>query len=151
MTTQEAKSKIMAFCAYQERSRREVESKLHQYNIPIQQVNEIIDFLIDENFLNQERYAKSFCSGKFRLKKWGKRKIKFALIEKGISEGFIQKGLLEIKDSDYVQTLREIVEKKRDHYPGKKPDQKNKIARFLTQRGYESDLIWQILNEKPKS
>jgi len=152
MTNQEAKSKIMAFCAYQERSPREVEFKLQQYNLPSPQIIEIIDFLINENFLNEERFAKSFCRGKFRLKKWGKRKIKYGLIEKGINEELIQKGLQEIDPGEYIQTVREIVETKRDQYPGKNSrDLNNKIARFLSQKGYETDLIWQILNEKRKT
>src|SRR4051812_20096141 len=96
---EEAFSKIFRYCAYQERSHREVKIKLFEYGLPSSQVEEIISHLITEGFLNEERYAKAFAGGKFRIMKWGKLKIQKELESSGVSSRNIARGLAEIISS----------------------------------------------------
>jgi len=147
-TQPQAFVKIASFCAYQERTQQEVRIKLYEYGIKTDEVEELIVKLISENFLNEERFAKAFAGGKFRIKKWGKNKIKRELEMRGLSKFCIQSGLAEIEYKDYISTLSEIIKKKEEEITFKNPLQKKyKIATYLISRGYESDLVWERLNE----
>jgi len=147
-TASEALVKIFRYCAYQERSHREVKTKLFEYGLPSTEVEEIMSHLITEGFLNEERYAKAFAGGKFRIMKWGKLKIKRELESYGVSPRNIARGLAEINSSEYSQTLLRLVKKKlnqiKDDSIHKK---KNKAARFVIGKGYESELVWEIVND----
>ena len=102
----------------------------------------------DENFLNEERFAKTFAGGKFRLKKWGKLKIRQELKLRGVSETNIGKALREIEEADYKQTLHELLEKKNSLDKSANPlEQKQKLVRFALSKGYEQDLIWNEVND----
>ncbi len=90
-----AKQKIAHYCAYQERCQQEVRSKLYQYGLYKNQVEETLAWLITEGYLNEERFAKTFAGGKFRVKKWGKLKIEQALKQKQLSSYCIRKGMAE--------------------------------------------------------
>src|SRR6266487_2138747 len=109
--SQEALHKIFRYCAYQERSHREVKTKLFEYGLPSAKVDEIISYLITEGFLNEERYAKAFAGGKFRIMKWGKLKIQRELESSGVSPRNIARGLSEINASDYSKTMLSLVRK----------------------------------------
>ena len=147
-TQPQAFVKIASFCAYQERTQQEVRIKLYEYGIKTDEVEELIIKLISENFLNEERFAKAFAGGKFRIKKWGKNKIKRELEMRGLSKFCIQSGLAEIEYKDYMRTISEIITKKEEEIKFKNPLQKKyKIATYLISRGYESDLVWESLNE----
>src|SRR4051812_29253291 len=98
--TQEALNKIFRYCAYQERSHNEVKNKLFEYGLRSAQVEEILSHLITEGFLNEERYAKAFAGGKFRVMKWGRLKIQRELESSGVSSRNIASGLAEITTSD---------------------------------------------------
>ena len=104
LTPAQALPKIQKYCAYQERSHKEVRNKLFEYNLWPTEVEEMISRLISDNFLNEERFAKAYAGGKFRMKKWGKLKIINELNRLGLTERCINKGLKEIDSSDYHKT-----------------------------------------------
>ena len=105
-------TKCQKYCSYQERSIFEVKTKLHEWKSQPKIADKIIIQLIDDNYLNEERFAKSFSVGKFRNKRWGKNKIIYELRKKQIPDLVIQIGLAEINDDEYFQTLKEIISKK---------------------------------------
>src|SRR5436190_3987476 len=110
ITPVEARSKIQKYCAYQERCHGEVRSKLYSYGLRDDEVEDLLTAMITEGFLNEDRYARSFAGGKFRMKKWGRLKIINELESKGISKNCIRSGLHEIAEDDYLQTLRSLLE-----------------------------------------
>jgi regulatory protein len=147
-TTTQAFVKIAAFCAYQERTQQEVRSKLYEYGIKTDEVEVIIVKLIEENFLNEERFAKAFAGGKFRIKKWGRNRIIRELEMRNLSPYCIRSGLKEIDEEDYITTIKSIIEKKQSESNLKNAYQKSfKVATYLISRGFESDLVWDILRE----
>lgn len=144
--TKNIKQKIASYCAYQERTQAQVREKLYELNCVDDEAEELIVWLIQENFLNEERFAKSYAGGKFRIKKWGRLKIKNGLKQHGLSEYCIKSGMKEIEADDYDRLIGDLVEKKwqaeklNDLY-----QKKNKIARYLISRGFESDLVWEAI------
>jgi regulatory protein len=145
---QEAKQKIERYCAYQERCHQEVKNKLYEFKLNKEQVDQLVVDLITEGFLNEERYAKSFAGGKFRMKKWGKLKITHALEGKGVSPNCIKSGLKEITDEDYLTTLSELLSKKvRDAAQENIYTQRDKISKAAILKGYEPELVWSLLKE----
>lgn len=147
-TVQEALQKLMHYCAYRDRSQKEVEDKLDDLRMIPEAKEKIIISLMQENFLNEERFARSFVRGKFRIKKWGRIKITQELKKKEISAPIIKLGLSEIKESDYRKTLYELAEKKVDKIT--EPNaykKKKKLADHLLRRGYESTLVFDCVNE----
>jgi regulatory protein len=141
--------KACGFCIYQERTQHEVREKLKSWFVPAEESEEIISWLITENFLNEGRYAKQFVGGKFRVKKWGRRKILYALKSKGLSENNIREALKEIDPNDYWETLVSLAEKKRNS--ALKPESlamvKKKVSSYLLAKGYEMDLIVEAMRE----
>lgn len=138
----EAKVKIAAYCAYQERCQEEVRTKLAEKGLIGDQAEELISHLIEEGFLNEERFAQAFVRGKFNLKKWGKNKITQELKLRKVSPNCIKSGMKEIDPEEYWQMLLGLVEKKSGFV--KDPDQfkkKYKIQQYLIGRGFESDLV----------
>jgi regulatory protein len=138
----------MQFCAYRDRCHKEVEEKLREMNMIPAAQEQIIMELMQEDFLNEERFARSFVRGKFRIKRWGKIKIKRELKFKEISAPIIKIALTEIDQQKYTATLYELAEKKlrliKEHYKFKK---KRKLADFLLRKGYESNLVYEAINE----
>jgi regulatory protein len=144
----EALSKIQRYCAYQERSHKEVKSKLYEYGLYESQVDEIISELITDGFLNEERFAKAFAGGKFRMKKWGKLKIKNELEFLGLTKNCIQRGLKEIETADYVKTLKALIKKKSTEIDEGNPYKKrDKVARFVIGKGYEPEIVWEYVRD----
>lgn len=143
----QAKEKIQRYCAYQERSHQEVRNKLYEYGLYRDDVDEILSSLILENFLNEERFAKAFAGGKFRIKKWGRIKITLALESKGVSSTCIRIGLKEIDDQDYQSTLHALLEEK---IPLIEQDNifvlRDRLSKYLIQKGYEPELVWNEIN-----
>ncbi|WP_243870398.1 RecX family transcriptional regulator [Salegentibacter sp. BDJ18] len=147
-TVKEATIKLMQFCAYRDRCHKEVEEKLREMKMIPAAQEQIIMELMQENFLNEERFARSFVRGKFRIKKWGKIKIKQELKFKEISTPIIKLALTEIDEQKYIATIYEIAEKKMKLL--KEPDKfkkKKKLADFLLRKGYESNLVYEATNE----
>ena len=109
---QEIRQQIYAYCAYQERSHREVRKKLYDLGLYSQDVDETLAVLITEGYLNEERFAKAFAGGKFRIKSWGRVKIVHELEARGLTKKCIHSGMLEISDDDYVEALTKLLHKK---------------------------------------
>jgi len=140
--------KATSFCAYQERTQQEVREKLYGDNVDKDVIEEVIVKLIEENFLNEERFAKAYAGGKFRMKKWGKVKIEHELKMKGLSSYCIRKGMEEIEDEDYRQTIQWLLEKKmREEKERNRYKKKSKVANYLIRKGFESELVWETIRE----
>lgn len=145
------KKKIYHYCAYQERSHQEVKNKLYNLGLNSENVEELISHLILEGYLNEERFAKAFAGGKFRLKSWGKLKIVKALEGKGLTKNCIHSGLKEIEDADYTKTIELLVAKKLEHLKEQNPFVKrDKLASYIIQKGFEPELVWEIVKKKVK-
>ena len=143
-----ALQKARNFCAYRERCQQEIRNKLYEWGLYPREVEQVIGQLISENFLNEERFAKAFSTGKFRIKGWGRNKIKLMLRQLNVSDYCIKKGLAEINDTEYEDVLKRIIEKK-SHSIKEKNDfkRKNKIAAYAMGKGFEGDLIWDLIKE----
>ncbi len=141
--------KMAAYCAYQERCHTEVNDKLQELGIFGEEAGEIISELIAQNYLNEERFAKLFAGGKFRIKKWGRLKIKRELQIRNISDYCIQEALKEILESDYRNTMCKLIAEKWDSIKLKDNYQrKKKVAVFMQGKGYEGNLVWEILQQQ---
>ncbi len=145
----EAKAKIEAWCAYRERSFTEVSTKLRSYGLDSEDIERLVGELIKSNFLNEERFARAYCSGKFRIKGWGRIKIRQHLKQKQVNEKCISYGMQEIDPDEYFERLKSLAERKSsDLYREKNPwNKKAKIIRFLQQKGYEQDLIYDAIGD----
>ncbi len=148
LTPQQAKQQIERYCAYQERSHLEVRNKLYSYGLHRDDVDDMLATLIMDGFLNEERFAKAFSGGKFRMKKWGRIKIMHALESKGVSANCIRIGLREIDDQAYIKTLRDLLEDKYQSLPQENPFAvRDKLSTYAIQKGYEPDLVWREVYE----
>ena len=134
LTLKEIERKLQHYCSYQDRCHKEVIEKLKTYKIKSSDLNQIVSNLINENFLNESRFSKSFVRGKFNIKNWGKLKIQNELKKRNISSYNISLGMKEINEIDYNKKLDLISKKK-------------KIISYLTYRGWESNLIYDKINE----
>lgn len=147
-TVKEATIKLMQYCAYRDRSHKEVEEKLREMRMIPAAQEQIIIQLMQEDFLNEERFARSFVRGKFRIKKWGRIKIKLELKSREISTPIIKLALTEIEEKDYTKTLYEVAEKKirliKEPDPYKK---RQKLSNFLLQKGFEPQLVYPVSEE----
>ena len=147
----DAKAKAMAYCAYQERSRQQVRDKLAEWGQEPDAIERMLAELEQENFLNEERFARAYAGGKFRLKRWGRYKILQGLKLHRISEALQKKALTEIEPEDYWESLLYLLEKKSKSTLDKDPfNKKNKLARYAISKGYEQDLVWDALKELEK-
>lgn len=143
-------AKLSAYCAYQDRCTAEVEAKMKEFELSTEETILMEKRLTEERFLDDDRYAESIVRGKFFHKKWGKQKIRFLLKQKGISEAVIQKKLQLISPEEYWDAVRHLTEKKlRELGIIEKPDfhQKQKVSRFLAQKGFEFSVISEVLSE----
>ncbi len=147
-TVDEAQKKLENYCAYQERCHKEVRLKLKDMKMIPEAVDKIIVHLIQQNYLNEERFAKAFVRGKFRIKKWGKNRLTRELKLREVSRYSIDAALKEIDLDDYNKTLDELTKKRIDEVKEKKQlKKKRKVADYLLYRGWESHLVYQKLNE----
>ncbi len=144
MTVSQALEKMRAYCALQDRCMQEVRQKLYQHGIWNDEAEEVIAQLIIEGFLDEERFARSFCRGKFRMKQWGCKKIIFELKQRNISAVCIQKALTEIDENEYLEVLRNLIDKRIDLPKASKAD-KQKTASYLIGKGFEADLVFAVL------
>ena len=147
-TLTEATKKLERFCAYQERCHKEVVEKLRGMGMIPQAIDHILAHLILENYVNEERFAKSFTRGKFRIKNWGRDRIVRELKTRDISNFNIQIALREIKDTEYLDVLHEIALKRWHQLTNEDPQKrKQKLASYLRYRGWESDLVYDKISE----
>lgn len=147
LTPLQALPKLMQFCAYQERCHSEVKEKLYSYGVYGEDADHIIGKLIEENYLNEERFAIHFAGGKFRMKQWGKVKIKFALKQKQVSDYCIRKAMNSIDDAAYAAALEKAVTEKLRALKGEKNifSKKRKLQDFLLQRGFENEMVSEMV------
>lgn len=144
----EAKAKIEYFCAYQERCHSEVQSKLYDYGMDGEQVANLTADLIINNFLNEERFAEAFVSGKFRIKRWGKRKIILHLKQKNVSAYSINKAIKSIEEESYLEAINSLILKKyAEQTKGTKWEKRKKVTAFLISKGFEPDLVVDAQNQ----
>jgi regulatory protein len=142
LSKEEALQKLRQYCAYQERSHSEVQQKLWDLGVRRADHNEVISALIEDDYLNEERFAKAFAGGKFRMKDWGRRKILHALKEKRVSDYCIRQAMKEIPEDDYRKTLERLAEKKWTELKGEQYLMRQKKTQdYLLQKGYETDLV----------
>ncbi len=134
------------YCVYQDRCHWEVEKKMREYGLIPEARDEILLHLLQHDFLNEARFAKSYCRGKFYQKKWGKQKIKNGLRQRGITGILVEEGLQEIEEADYQSTLRELAKKKWQSLKREKPWQrKKKVQMYLYQRGFDNTFIFEVI------
>ncbi len=142
-----AKVKIEQYCAYQERSQQEVRDKLYDMGLHKEDVENIITELIDNNFLNEERFATTFARGKFRIKHWGRIKIKQHHKQKKVGDYCIKKALALIDPNDYEKTIIQLIEKKNRELKEKDAYiKKQKVIRYVVSRGFETDIVLSLID-----
>ena len=150
-TVEEAKKKLEYYCAYQERSHTEVQQKLKELNMIHQAADAIIIHLLDNNYLNEERFARAFARGKHRIKQWGLTRIVNELKARHISKYNIDAALKEITPEEYAATFDELSAKQWEFVKEKNIyKKKKKVMDFLMRKGFESNLIYEKLNELSK-
>lgn len=148
-TVEEATKRMERYCVYQERCHKEVNQKLYEMRMIPLAVDEIVNHLIQNNFLNETRFAQAFARGKFRTKKWGRNRIVSELKLREISKFNIQIALKEIPDSEYYKTFETLAEKRLQQLVSEKDIQRKrkKLADYLFYRGWESELVYRKVNE----
>ena len=145
---QEATKKMEHYCAYQERCHKEVTEKLKEMNMIPEAIDQILGHLIQENYLNEERFAKAFARGKFNIKKWGANRIVRELKFRDVSPYNIKSALSEITDEDYLKTFDELARKRLNQIKETNNlKKKKKLVDYLLYRGWESHLVYQKANE----
>ena len=146
LTKEQALQKLRHYCGYQERCHQEVKEKLYSLGVRKAQHDEIVSTLIEENYLNEERFAIAFAGGKWRLKHWGRVKIRYELKQKKVSEYCIKKALKQIDEKEYLSTSQKIAE---ERYASLKSEQwlvrKKKTMDYLVMRGFEHEFINQVV------
>ncbi len=146
LTPSQALLKAANFCAYQERAHHEVIERLSEWGVWGDDAQEILLQLIEQNYVNEERFAIAFAGGKFRIKHWGKTKIKLELKQKKVSDYCINKALQAIEEEDYLKMLEQVIDKKwHETKDANLLAKRAKVAKYAMSRGFESDLIWDIL------
>ena len=149
LTKEQALQKLKHYCAYQERCHNDVKEKLYKLGVWKKEHDEIIAALIEENYLNEERFAIAYTGGKFRINSWGRVKIKYALKQKQVSEYCIKKAMKQISEEDYMKLLNKLAKEK---YAALKADQylvrKKKTMDYLITKGFETNLIIAVLEKE---
>lgn len=147
-TVDEILRKLEQYCVYQDRCHKEVEQKMREFNLIPEAKEYILLSLLKHDFLNEERFAKSFARGKFRIKKWGKQRIVRELKFREISTYNIKTALKEIDETEYLETIQSITQKRNEilteqnHFK-----RKRKLIDFLIRKGYETDLIYKTVDD----
>jgi regulatory protein len=148
LTKEQVFQKLKHYCGYQERCHSEVKEKAYSFRLRKAEVEELLSLLIEEGYLNEERFAILFAGGKFRIKQWGRNKIKYELKEKKISDYCIRKALSNIDEKEYQSTIEKLAKKKWASVNSPGTNQFIKMAKtrdFLFQRGYESEIVNKII------
>lgn len=147
-TVDEIKRKLENYCVYQDRCHKEVEQKMREFSLIPEARELILLSLMKDNFLNEERFSKSFARGKFRIKSWGKRRIVRELKFRDISAYNIKTALKEIDEDEYLKTIYRITENRNEVIS--EPNiykRKKKLIDFLMRKGFENDLIFKTVND----
>lgn len=148
LTPDQVLDKMAKYCAYQERCVKDVRDKLKTFEIPEEEKTKILDYLLDNRFVNDERFAKSFVRGKVNQSGWGVNKILFHLVQKGIDKDIIEEALGQTDEEAYRQRLIEILKTKAKTVKTANDfEKKRKLAAYAMQKGFESALVWEILKD----
>ena len=148
LTSDQVLDKMAKYCAYQERCVKEVRDKLKTYEIPQQERDKLLEYLLDNRFVNDERFAKSFVRGKVNQSGWGVNKIRFHLIQKGIDKDIIDEALGQNDEEAYRQRLVDILKtKSRTVKAASDFEKKRKLAAYAMQKGFEGNLVWEVLKD----
>jgi regulatory protein len=149
LTKEQALPKVRQYCAYQERCHSEVKEKLYSFGLYKKDVELLLSNLIEDNYLNEERFAMIFAGGRFRIKHWGKIKIRYELKQKQVSDYCIKKALQEINSTEYLKTLYKLAESKLKLLKPEKNvfTKKKKLHDYLVQKGFESPLIQNVMKD----
>jgi len=148
LSLEQALQKARHYCAYQERCHSEVKEKLYGFGLRRQEVEEALSRLIEENYLNEERFAIQFAGGRFRMKQWGRIRIRYELKQKQVGDYCIKKALASIPEEDYARTLSRLAESKWSDLEKEEPYvRRQKLQTYLIQKGYEMDSIQNALTE----
>ena len=140
------KEKIRHYCAIMDRCQYQVITKLKSYGLSDVLADEILIELIQNKYLDEERFARSFCSGKFKIKRWGRKKIAFELSKLKVPKSCVLLGMSEIDDADYEDVIRYLANKKMAMLKDKNTFiRKKKVVDYLIRKGYESDLVWSFV------
>ena len=146
LTKEQALDKIKYYCSYQERCHSEVKDKLYSYGLRKKEAEEIIAEMIENNYLNEERFAVQFAGGKFRMKQWGRKKIQYELQQKGVNDFIIKIALKEIDEEKYFETLQKLAQTKWNALNVENNlVRQSKTNAWLLQKGYEQSLISQVI------
>ena len=148
LTPDQVLDKMAKYCAYQERCVKEVRDKLKTFDIAEEEKTKILDYLLDNHFVNDERYAKAFVRGKVNQSGWGVNKIRFHLIQKGIDKDIIDEALGQTDEEAYHQRLIEILKTKAKTVKADSDfEKKRKLAAYAMQKGFEGSLVWEVVKE----
>ncbi len=148
LTPDQVLDKIAKYCAYQERCVKDVRDKLKTFDVPEEEKTKILDYLLDNRFVNDERFAKSFVRGKINQSGWGVNKIRFHLIQKGIDKDVIDEALGQTDNEVYRQRLIDILKTKSKTIKANSDfEKKRKLAAYAMQKGFEGNLIWEVLKD----
>ena len=148
LTPDQVLDKMAKYCAYQERCVKDVRDKLKTFDIPEEDKGEIMDFLLDNRFVDNERYAKSFVRGKVKQSGWGMNKIRFHLMQKGIDKELIDEALQQTDEEVYRQRLIDILKTKSKTIKAATDyEKKRKLAAYAMQKGFGGSLVWEVLKE----
>ena len=148
LTPDQVLDKMAKYCAYQERCVKEVRDKLKTFDIAEEDKTKILDYLLDNRFVNDERYAKAFVRGKVNQSGWGINKIRFHLIQKGINKDIIDEALGQTDKEAYHQRLIDILKTKAKTIKAASDfEKKRKLAAYAMQKGFEGSLVWEVVKE----
>ena len=148
LTPDQVLDKMAKYCAYQERCVKDVKDKLKTYDIPQESKDEILDYLLDNRFVNDERFARSFVRGKLNQSGWGVNKIRFHLMKKGIDKELIDEALGQTDEDVYRQRLIDILKTKSKTVKAASDyEKKRKLAAYAMQKGFEGPLVWEVVKE----
>lgn len=141
-------AKAMALCAKQEKCKADIRKKLYDWKVNAEFHDEIVEQLVQEKFIDESRYVDLFVREKFRLNKWGRIKIEYALRSKNIKEEYIQKGIEQIDEDEYLQIATQLIISKKNTLKGDEPSKlKEKLLRYGQSRGFEIELILNLVGE----
>ena len=148
LTPNQVLDKMAKYCAYQERCVKDVRDKLKTFDISQEEKTKTLDYLLDNRFVNDERFAKSFVRGKVNQSGWGMNKIRFHLMQKGIAKELIDEALGQTDEEVYHQRLIDILKTKAKTMKAANDyEKKRKLAAYAMQKGFEGNLVWEVLKD----
>lgn len=149
LTPEQALQKLRHYCGYQERCHNEIREKLYNLGVKKTEHDILISTLIEEGYLNEERFAMTFAGGKFRQNQWGRNKIKYALRQKQVSDYSIKKALKQINENEYLAVLKKLADEKYDSLKGEQwLLRRKKTMDYLLQKGFEMELVNNVVGSE---